>query len=172
MLVDTAPHRSAHSRRPLPPDHDRRERVVVVGYDGSRHAGHAVDAAAQRAGPRGTVLAVHVLPPAPSHLGTPYYERAVEESHRRGRQILRRLRRERPSGPRVETELIHGTPAEALARLARSRNANEIVVGSRGLGRWRALFGKSVSHEVLRLADRPVLVVPPGATGVGGGRPG
>lgn len=168
MLVDTTAPRSVGSRPPLTPDGDRRGRVVVVGYDGSPHARHAVDAAGERAGPRGTVLAVHVLPPAPSHLGTPYYERAVEESHRRGREILRRLRRDRTSGPRLETELIHGTPADALVGLARSRNANEIVVGSRGLGRWRALFRRSVSHEVLRVADRPVLVVPPGAAGAAG----
>ncbi|MGZ4186747.1 MAG: universal stress protein [Solirubrobacteraceae bacterium] len=36
---------------------------------------------------------------------------------------------------------------------------DEIVVGSRGLGRVWALLG-SVSHELLYIADQPVLVIP------------
>jgi nucleotide-binding universal stress UspA family protein len=39
------------------------------------------------------------------------------------------------------------------------RDADEIVVGARGLGRVRALLG-SVSHELLHIADRPVVVIP------------
>jgi nucleotide-binding universal stress UspA family protein len=160
VLLQTPPPRSERTQPWVARGFQRRGRLVIVGCDGSPNSRHAVDVAEDRAGPTGTVLAVHVLPPAPSHLGTPYYEHAVEESHRRGSEILRQLRDERTSGARLETELVHGTPAEALARLARSRKANEIVIGSRGLGRWRSLVESSVSHKLLRLADRPVLVVP------------
>jgi nucleotide-binding universal stress UspA family protein len=38
------------------------------------------------------------------------------------------------------------------------RDADEIVVGSRGLGRIRGALG-SVSQELLREAARPVLVI-------------
>lgn len=34
-----------------------------------------------------------------------------------------------------------------------------LIVGSRGLGRFRGAFG-SVSHALLHEADRPVVVVP------------
>ena len=61
-----------------------------------------------------------------------------------------------------ETELIGGPPAEAIANVARVRDADEIVVGARGLGRVRALLG-SVWHELLHIADRPVLVIPAAA---------
>ncbi|MGZ4306573.1 MAG: universal stress protein, partial [Solirubrobacteraceae bacterium] len=61
-----------------------------------------------------------------------------------------------------ETELIGGPPAQAIADVARVRDADEIVVGARGLGRVRALLG-SVSHELLHIADRPVLVIPAAA---------
>ncbi len=58
--------------------------------------------------------------------------------------------------------MIEGEPAEALLRIAQSRGAREIVIGSRGLGRFRAILG-SVSDTVLQRADRPVLIVQKGA---------
>ena len=60
---------------------------------------------------------------------------------------------------------MEGEPAEALLRIARQRGAREIVVGSRGLGRFRSILG-SVSHALLEHADRPVLIVPRGAVDV------
>ena len=65
----------------------------------------------------------------------------------------------------VEPELIEGDPADALLRVAQSRDAREIVVGSRGRGRFRSILG-SVSHELLERADRPVVIVPKGAVDV------
>jgi nucleotide-binding universal stress UspA family protein len=46
--------------------------------------------------------------------------------------------------------------------VASAIDADEIVIGARGLGRARALMG-SVSKELLRIADRPVLVIPQAA---------
>ena len=51
---------------------------------------------------------------------------------------------------------------ERLADLAREREADEIVIGSRGLGRFSAALG-SVSHALLQQADHPVVVVPAAA---------
>jgi len=45
-----------------------------------------------------------------------------------------------------------------LIRAAAAREAEEIIVGSRGLGRLRGALG-SVSQELVREAARPVLVV-------------
>jgi len=163
VLLDTPLSQSARKASGLGRDFKRRGPLVIVGYDGSPQAHDAVELAAERAGPGGTVIAVHVLPPAPAHLGTPYYERAVEANQMRGQQLLRELVDGSTAAARLRTELFHGTPAEVLSRLARSRGADEILIGSRGLGRWRSLLRKSVSQQLLRLADRPVLVVPTGA---------
>ena len=43
--------------------------------------------------------------------------------------------------------------------MAAAREADEIVVGSRGFGRARALLG-SASHELIHLASCPVTVIP------------
>jgi nucleotide-binding universal stress UspA family protein len=59
----------------------------------------------------------------------------------------------------VEAEFVDGPLPEALAEVARRHHAGEIVVGSRGMGRVRAAM-RSVAHRLLRIADRPVVVVP------------
>ena len=56
------------------------------------------------------------------------------------------------------TAVVAGSAASVIAGVARERGADEIVVGARGLGRIPALLG-SVSHELLHIADRPVLVI-------------
>ena len=58
-----------------------------------------------------------------------------------------------------ETELVEGEAASAIDAVARRVDADEIVVGARGRGRLPGLLG-SVSHQLLAIADRPVLVVP------------
>jgi nucleotide-binding universal stress UspA family protein len=108
-------------------------RVIVVGYDATPQARAALAFAARRAGRQGTVVAVHAVAPAHGYLGQPYYNRAVERAQLRGRAILDDL--PATGGSAVETALLEGRPAEVLARVARVRDAREIVVGSRRLGR-------------------------------------
>ena len=68
-----------------------------------------------------------------------------------------------PVGDHIERLAVSGEPAEALTRAASDRNAALLVLGSRGRGPFRAALLGSVSARVTRLADRPVLIVPPGA---------
>jgi nucleotide-binding universal stress UspA family protein len=55
--------------------------------------------------------------------------------------------------------VIGGPPARSIADVAKVRGADEIVIGTRGFGRMRALLG-SVAHELIHLADCPVTVIP------------
>ena len=91
----------------------------------------------------------------------PYYDRFVSDRRDRSAALLSDppLRDESLTGPEYETELIGGPAAEAIAKVVRVRQADQIVVGARGLRRSRALLG-SVSHELLHIADRPVVVIP------------
>lgn len=137
-------------------------RCVVVGYDGSEASRAAVDFAGRRAGSSARVFVVHAFGPPPDWLGAPGYQRVLEEHQGRGRalldELLNELGSQRP-GTQFESELVAGSPAQALLAVAKARGADEIVVGSRGFGRLRATLG-SVSHEVLHLTDRPVVVIP------------
>jgi len=95
-------------------------------------------------------------------LGDPYYQRALGKNLGAMRAALAK------STPyaverhvEYETELLEGSPAEVVLDLARSRDVDLIVVGSRGLGPTKGALLGSVSSEIVQRADRPVLVARP-----------
>lgn len=132
---------------------------MVVGYDGSAAARAAVDQAAALAGASGKVYIVHAYAPPADWLGQPNYQRVLDDHRQRGEAILDALTGDPPLQTEFETELLETPAAEAIVEVASVRDADLIVVGSRGLSRLRAALG-SVSYDVLHRADRPVLVVP------------
>ena len=129
----------------------------VVAYDGSPAARAALEYALGR--PHGHVTVVYAYDAPSNLLGAPYFGEALTDSQLRGRELLDELQSEHRLGPDVELDLLQGPPAEAVAHAAMVRDADEIIVGSRGLGRFRGAFG-SVSHALLHEADRPIVVVP------------
>lgn len=136
--------------------------VLVVGYDGSPASRCAVAIAARRAGRDGKLYVVHAYEEGPDLTGALDW---VGEQHRRRARAeatldgLLLIAAEELLQTRFEARLAIGPPASTITALARELDADEIVLGARGLGRVRALLG-SVSHDVLHLADRPVLVIP------------
>lgn len=143
--------------------HEHGRCTVVVGYDGSLPAREALAYAARRAASGGRVVAVHAFQPAADWLGEPYYQRALDAAMTHGRELLRSLEQGDDLGAELATSLLEGPPARAIVAAADARDADEIVVGSRGFGRLRGVLG-SVSHAVLHAADRPVVVIPADAT--------
>jgi nucleotide-binding universal stress UspA family protein len=145
----------------LPNELDGKLTTIVVGYDGSAAARGALLFAARQAQAGGRVFVVHAYELPPHLLGSPNYDRILAERRGRGEALLRDLplQGDELAGPEYETELVGGPPAEAIANVARTRHADEIVVGARGLCLVRALLG-TVSHELLHIADRPVVVIP------------
>jgi nucleotide-binding universal stress UspA family protein len=133
--------------------------TVVLGYDGSDAARAALQYAGDRAADGGRLYVVCVSESPPAYLGSPYYQRVLDESLGHARELGEEAISLLPADADVATELLEGSPSEAIVKVAQTRSADEIVVGSRGRGKVRAALG-SVSQDVLHLADRPVVVVP------------
>jgi len=132
--------------------------TLVVGYDGSPESKAALTHAAANVN-GGKLFVVSAVAPLPDFLGTPHDQHFVDAAHERGRQLLDEAAAAIPSGVDFETELVEAPAAEAIVSVADARDADEIVLGSRGLTRVRAVLG-SVSHDVLHLSGRPVLIIP------------
>jgi nucleotide-binding universal stress UspA family protein len=131
------------------------QKRIVVATDGSAGAALAVEEGVWLAKMLDAqVLFVAVVRSPFAFLGDPYYQRALTEELMKARSAVRAaipFADERHVA--YEMEILQGTPADAILRFARDRNADLIVVGSRG----RGVLG-SVSTAVVHHADRPVLV--------------
>jgi nucleotide-binding universal stress UspA family protein len=136
-------------------------RVVVVGYDGSPASRAALEFAAERAAPDGVVVVVHCYD-APVRLNpmqhAPEYQRTLKIAEERGRSLLDAVAASY-HGVAVEKELVSGPAPRILANIASDRGASEVIIGTRGFGRVRALLG-SVAHELIHIAELPVTVIP------------
>jgi nucleotide-binding universal stress UspA family protein len=102
---------------------------------------------------------VNAFQPVPDWLGAPSYQQTLDAYQTHGRQLLQSLEEEHGGGFELDTSLLEGPPARAIVAAADARDADEIVVGSRGFGPVRGVLG-SVSHAVLHETDRVVVVIP------------
>lgn len=148
--------------------------TIVVGTDGSPSAQRAVDWALGEARLRGAeVKIVHawMVPlidavPEPWVIGVPPFgpgdEQRVHEKIEAAALALLddavNAAREREPGLSIAGELVEARPAHALLEAA--READLLVVGSRGGGGFAGLHLGSVSSQCVHHAECPVLVVP------------
>ncbi|HLU32545.1 MAG TPA: universal stress protein [Natronosporangium sp.] len=130
--------------------------LIVVGVDGSDGGRRALQWAAQEAASRGgTVQAVTAwrwdVP------GGGLEGAGEEDPRQRASDILEREVASVGKVP-VACEVREGRPADVL--VAAARDADLLVLGSRGHSRvWQAVLG-SVTEECVRRATCPVVVIP------------
>jgi len=136
-------------------------RTIVVGYDGSPTARAAVEHAIERALPDGRVILVHGYQVAADFVGASYYNAMLDDANEHATEVMDTLEREceQLASVTYERRLVLALPAVAITQVAELEDADEILVGSRGVGRMRALLG-SVAHDVLHHAHCPVTIIP------------
>lgn len=139
---------------------------VTVGIDGSDHSIRALDWAAKEAAvwhaPL-TVLTVHLVPKS-GWTGRPITLPPDQEDVEKERQaaeemtlkVTSQLGEAQPAS--VTVRAVIGFPSQEL--IDASREADLVVVGSRGAGGFARLAAGSVSSQVVRHAHCPVVVVP------------
>jgi nucleotide-binding universal stress UspA family protein len=139
---------------------------IIVGIDGSGHSQRALEWAMNEAALRHvplTVITVHEV--AAGYWGSAISypdDHALADRARRLAQdeadkVLAGLAGPRPES--VTVEAISGVPAEEL--ITSSRNADLIVLASRGVGGFARLLLGSTSSEVACHAHCPVVIIPP-----------
>jgi len=133
---------------------------ILVATDGSENSRYALDEAVELAAAAGAKLTVVYVRHAPLPiLGEPVYQRSLSaEIGHADETIAIAIGVAHTAGVEAEGEVLEGDPAKRIAELARLRDVDLIVVGSRGLGPFAGSLLGSVSHDVLHHADRPVLV--------------
>lgn len=137
---------------------------IVVAYDGSEQAEHALEMAANIAlQAEARVALVYAFDPLPAWIGTPdfpiavavepriaYSEALLDKAEKRLQEI---------GISNVEQDILEGPPPEAIVQAADVRHADLIVMGTRGMGVLKGLILGSVSERVIGAAHCPVLVV-------------
>jgi nucleotide-binding universal stress UspA family protein len=151
---------------------------ILIGYDGSPAADHALREAAALLGPRPALVVVvweagsayatlegPEIPAAPIDLRT---AALADEAMYEGARLMadRGARLAAELGFEAESLTVADdvTVGKTLVRLARERDAQAMVVGAHAHSRLEKLFIGSTSRHVVEHAPCPVLVVrPPGA---------
>jgi nucleotide-binding universal stress UspA family protein len=133
---------------------------IMIATDGSDGAGLALQEGFSLAAKlEAKALVTYVRQRPSSLLGEPYYQDVISEEadHARGVIADAKLYATRFDVD-VDYEVVEGDPVEAILDVARARDVDVIVIGSRGHGAVKSLVLGSVSNAVLHQADRPVLV--------------
>jgi nucleotide-binding universal stress UspA family protein len=139
---------------------------IVVGIDGSHHSTRALEWALKEAALERaplTVLTVHAVPASP-WTGNPVLmggdaedqEKMLQAAEELTRKVTSQLGESAPDS--ITVRALSGYPSQTL--IDASKDADLVVVGSRGAGGFARLLVGSVTSQVVEHAHCPVVVVP------------
>ena len=135
-------------------------KTILIATDGSAGARAAVDEGLDFAEETDAdVLFVAIRQPSRPVFGDPYWQQSLSNELARLRPALQEAVAEAESrGIHADYDLLEGDPGERILELARSRDVDLIVIGSRGHGQLAGLLLGSVSSAVAQRAHCPVLI--------------
>jgi nucleotide-binding universal stress UspA family protein len=132
---------------------------ILLAVDGSRHSAKAIPAAADLASRYGAEVLVFHAREHELALGVDVDAETPDEAMTLVDGIVRELK---DRGVAVRGEIVRvplGDTARAILDATHDEHMDLIVMGTRGLSEWSRLLMGSVAHEIVHLADIPVLVV-------------
>jgi nucleotide-binding universal stress UspA family protein len=141
---------------------------VLVGVDGSDHSRYAVRWAMHEAVLRQAPLTVMTVRPGAARPATmTFWGLHIYSENRHNEDLVRNAVQDLVDEvasevggplPEIAVSVATGNPAEEL--VSASRDADMLVVGSRGAGGFGRLMMGSVSSQVMHHAVCPVVVIP------------
>lgn len=132
--------------------------VATDGSDAALKAGEYAVRLAERLGAKLYVLNVVNIHWA--FVEGVHYGEAVRDLTRSGREATAEIKvLADHGGVECEELIVEGDPAQAVVRVAEEVGAGYIVLGRETRSRLEGVLFGDVSQDVLRISDRPVLVV-------------
>jgi len=133
-------------------------RTIILAYDGSEGSLNALEHAKTLARRFEAAIVIVTAFPQFPRLAAPSKEdvEGIHEARALAEDLAAALGRE---GFRAESDVLEGPAADAIINAADAREADLIVMGSRGHGQFTGLLLGSVSDRVVHYAKTPVLIV-------------
>jgi nucleotide-binding universal stress UspA family protein len=138
-------------------------KTILLAYDDSEPSRRALDRAASLAeafGSRVLVTSIAALVHSSPRSVTQIDRGGGVGTHTDDVRQAQAMLEER--GIAVESVTAVGDPASSIAQIAEDRDADLVVVGTRGVGPVQRLLGQSVSQAVSRRVSCDLLIVHPG----------
>jgi nucleotide-binding universal stress UspA family protein len=134
---------------------------IVLAFDGSEYSHKALRCAKSLAERfEANLWLVHVFSNPSDLLGYTDYEKLFAKRKSAAQAVLDDARQKLGSTSfTVQEELREGSESESILKVAENREADLIVMGTRGLGAVKGFLVGSVSRKVIHYAACPVMVV-------------
>lgn len=136
---------------------------ILVPVDGSDNSYRALDAALFFSDKLGSkVAAVHVMEDIPVlHIQSEKLLRELLEDYKNQQQLILTKSSEiaRKKGLTIDTILLRGNPSSIILDFCEKEKSDVIVMGSRGLGKFKELVLGSVSSKIVYHSRFPVMLI-------------
>ena len=134
---------------------------IVLAFDGSDYSNKALQTAKSMAERfEATLWLVHVFRNPSDFLGYTDYEKLYARRKSAAQAVLDdALQKLGTTTFIVNAELFEGPEAESILKAAKSREADLIMMGTRGFGAVKGFLVGSISRKVIHYASCPVMVV-------------
>jgi nucleotide-binding universal stress UspA family protein len=136
---------------------------ILVPVDGSDNSYRALDAALLLSEKLGSnITVIHVMEEVPiTHIGSEKMLNELLEAYKKENQdiILKCSEIASQKGLTVKTFLIQGNPASAILDYNKKEKFDLVIMGSRGLGKFKELILGSVSSKIVHHSPCAVLLI-------------
>ena len=136
---------------------------ILVPIDGSDNSYRALDAALLLSEKLGSnITVIHVMEEVPiTHIGSEKMLNELLEASKKENQdiLLKCTEIANQKGLTIKTFLLQGNPASAILDYNKKEKFDLVIMGSRGLGKFKELILGSVSSKIVHHSPCAVLLI-------------